>query len=113
MGAQRFEVELTRAATEDLADIQAYIAESGSIAAAFDLLETMLTRIEALEQFPFRGSIPRELEKLGVDEFRQLVVGRYLLIYTIADQRVSIVLIADGRRDMKTLLRQRLLAPDR
>jgi len=56
-----------------------------------------------------RGSPPKELRALGDKEFRQVFFKPDRLIYRIAEQQVIIYLIADGRRDMQTLLARRLL----
>jgi toxin ParE1/3/4 len=37
------------------------------------------------------------------------MLAPYRIIYYLSDDRVIIVLIADGRRDMRSLLAQRLL----
>jgi toxin ParE1/3/4 len=65
---------------------------------------------EGLQSFPERGSVPKELEATGSPEFRQLVRPPYRLFYAVTEHEVLILLIADGRRDMQTLLRQRLLS---
>lgn len=59
--------------------------------------------------FPERGSHPKELLTLGIREYRQVFFKPYRLIYRVIDKRVYIYLITDARRDMQTLLTQRLL----
>lgn len=54
-------------------------------------------------------AIPRELSALGIREYRQLFFKPYRVIYRVLDGRVIIYLIADGRRDMESLLARRLL----
>lgn len=62
-----------------------------------------------LSQFPERGSHPKELLALGIREYREILFKPYRIIYRIMDKNVYILLIADGRRDMQTLLQRRLL----
>jgi toxin ParE1/3/4 len=69
----------------------------------------LLKAAEGLATLPERGSRPRELLALGIHEYRQVFFKPYRLIYRIIGQQVFIVLIADGRRDMQTLLARRLL----
>jgi toxin ParE1/3/4 len=69
----------------------------------------LLDTIGTLERFPMRGNVPGELEALGVADYRQILLAPYRLIYRVIDATVFIVVIADGRRDMQTLLEQRLL----
>lgn len=105
----RYEVRLTSGAEQDLEAIVDYLTEHASPAIARALLDRMLERIEALERFPERGSIPRELQALGITEFRQLTLPPYRLVYRTVQGKVFVTLIADGRRDMQSLLEQRLL----
>lgn len=105
----RFKVELTRGAEEDLEAIHDYLARNASPEVAAELLDAFLAKIETLEQFPLRGSIPKELQSLGIREFRQLLMKPYRLVYRILNGNVFVMVIADGRRDMQTLLERRLL----
>jgi toxin ParE1/3/4 len=63
-----------------------------------------------LRTFPLRGGVPNELDALGVRDYRQLLSRPYRIIYHFDDKVVDILMIADGRRDMQTLLTHRLLA---
>ncbi|MCZ6629180.1 MAG: type II toxin-antitoxin system RelE/ParE family toxin, partial [SAR324 cluster bacterium] len=58
-----------------------------------------------------RGAHPRELLSLGIREYREVFFKPYRILYQVAETRVMVMLIADGRRDMQTLLQRRLLAP--
>lgn len=98
------------AALTDLEDIINFrIAQQGEDAGDA-LLDTLVGRATALCQFPRRGARPKELEGQGEDEIRQIVSGLYRIIYDVQADHVLIVLIADGRRDMQRLLRERLRA---
>jgi toxin ParE1/3/4 len=58
---------------------------------------------------PARGSYPRELLDLGIKEYRQVFFKPYRLIYRVVARDVIVFVIADGRRDMQSLLARRLL----
>ena len=66
--------------------------------------------VENLTVHPERGTYPKELSALGIQEYRQTFFKPYRVIYRITGQAVYIVLIADGRRDMQSLLIRRLLS---
>ena len=66
--------------------------------------------LNALKGFPERGSNPEELVALGIREYRETFFKPYRIVYHIDRGRVFISLIADGRRDMRSLLARRLLA---
>jgi toxin ParE1/3/4 len=109
MTEERFEVELTQGAEDDLETIHGYLAEHRSAEAAESLLDAFLEKIHTLARYPDRGSVPKELETLGIREFRQILLDPYRLIYRVIGSKVFILVIADGRRDMQALLERRLL----
>lgn len=113
MTARRYGVELTQGAEDDLEEIHGYRLQVRGGDDADALIGEFLTVIDSLEAFPERGAIPRELEGLGIKEFRLVLLRQFRLIYRIIDSRVVILVIADGRRDMQTLLERRLLARPR
>lgn len=94
----------------DLADIHRWIADDRGIDAAESFLDGVIERIDALELYPLRGPVPREIVGLGMDLFRQSPMGPYRLIYRVDPAQVTIVMIADGRRDLQSLLATRLLS---
>ncbi|PTQ68204.1 type II toxin-antitoxin system RelE/ParE family toxin [Pseudomonas sp. GV071] len=104
-----FEVLLTEGAEQDLEAIHDYIAEFDSPANANAVLDGLVNVVETLARFPERGSYPKELVTLGIKEYRQAFFKPYRAIYRILDSQVVIYLIADGRRDIPSLLSRRLL----
>ena len=109
MAADIFAVEITEGAEADLEAIHAYLAAHRSTEEANALLDDLLEKAEALEKFPYRGVIPKELDRLGMSEFRQILSPPYRIIYRVIEPRVFILVVADGRRDMQALLERRLL----
>lgn len=104
-----FQVQLTRPALTDLDEIARYRAAQRGLDPADALLDSMLERIATLERLPHRGSIPKELDGLGASGIRQIVHASYRILYEVEASTVSIILVADGRRDVETLLHGRML----
>jgi toxin ParE1/3/4 len=104
-----FQVVMTEDAEHDLEDIVTYIAKHDSRPRAEHVLSRILEIAESLTAAPTRGSQPKELRSLGDQEYRQVFFKPYRLIYRVVGQQVVIYLIADGRRDMQSLLARRLL----
>jgi len=104
-----FQVVLTEDAERDLENIFTYIAQHDSPASAERFLIRILEIADGLAAAPMRGSQPKELRSLGDQEFRQVFFKPYRLIYRVVGQHVAIYVIADGRRDMQSLLARRLL----
>lgn len=105
----KFEVLLTEGAEQDLEAIHDYIAEFDCVANANHVLDKLMDVVESLSKFPDRGSCPKELVGLGIKEYRQTFFKPYRVIYRVTGSQVIIYLIADGRRDMQTVLARRLL----
>lgn len=105
----RYEVLITRGAERDLEEIYDHIAEFDSPEKADYVLSRLLEVAERLATFPDRGPHPKELQALGIREYRQTFFKPYRLIYRVIEKQVFIYLIADGRREMQSLLARRLL----
>ena len=106
----KFKVLLTQGAGQDLEAIYDYICEFDCVANANYVLDALMGVVENLSRLPERGSHPKELVGLGIKEYRQTFFKPYRVIYRIADTKVIIYLIADGRRDIQTVLARRLLS---
>lgn len=106
---KRYNVQVTEGAERDLAEIVAFLAEREGLALAEQILGGILGTATELAHFPERGSHPKELKALGIRDFRQAFFQPYRLIYRMAGRQVFLYLIADGRRDLQSLLERRLL----
>ena len=104
----KYTIELTRSAAADLEDIVEWIARSDSSSRALQVLERIEKRIASLAEQPERGTVPMELRGLGVGRYREIFFKPYRVIYQVLGSSVIIHVIADGRRDMATLLQRRL-----
>ncbi len=105
----KFEVLLTEGAEQDLEAIHDYISEFDCVANANHVLDGLMDVVKSLSRFPERGSHPKELVGLGIKEYRQTFIKPYRVIYRVTRSQVIIYLIADGRRDMQSVLARRLL----
>lgn len=108
-GLAKFEVLLTEGAEQDLESIHDYISKFDCMTNANNVLNELMQVVESLSKFPERGSYPKELVVLGIKEYRQTSFKPYRVIYRITGSQVIIYLIAEGRRDMQSVLARRLL----
>ena len=104
-----FEVLLTHDAARDLDEIYNYIALHDSPQKADYVLKRFEKVFSSLSEFPERGAHPNELKALGIREYRETFFKPYRIIYRVMGTRVYVLLIADGRRGMQSLLQRRLL----
>jgi toxin ParE1/3/4 len=105
-----FAVLLTDDAARDLEDICDYISWHDLPGKRDYILEQLKKAFNSLSENPHRGAYPKELLSLGIKEYREIFFKPYRIIYRVMDEKVYVLLIADGRRDMQTLLQRRLLA---
>jgi toxin ParE1/3/4 len=110
MALKPYRVLLTRGTEQDFESIYDYIAEYDDPANADYVLDQLIVTAEKLALMPERGSYPKELAALGMREFRQVNFKPYRLIYRVVGNDVIIYIVADGRRDMQSLLERRLLS---
>jgi toxin ParE1/3/4 len=104
-----FEVFLTADAVRDIEELYQYIARHDAPRKAQNVLTKIEKTFNSLSETPERGVHPKELLALGIREYREVFFKPYRLIYRIIGDRVYILLIVDGRRDMQSLLQRRLL----
>lgn len=105
----KYTVSLTDDAVRDLQDIYDFISESDLPEKADYVLDKIEETVLNLTELPDRGTIPKELSELGISEYREVYFKPYRVIYRVIGKRIYIYVIADGRRDMQTLLARRLL----
>ena len=104
-----YKVYLTADANRDMEELDSYLAPADSSEKADYVLAKMDDIFRSLEKSPERGVHPKELLDLGMREYRQVFFKPYRIIYTVRKDAVFVYLIADGRRDMESLLLSRLL----
>jgi toxin ParE1/3/4 len=106
---KRYAVTLTENALLDLDDIAQYIATHDTPQKADYVARGIETAFASLAVLPNRGAHPRELLEMGNRHFREVHFKPYRIIYRAYAREVAVFIIADGRRDMRTLLARRLL----
>ena len=104
-----YAIRLTDEAEEDLEGIGEYISASNSPLRAGYVIAEIRGVVNSLAHFPDRGSRVQELIDAGQPDYREVLFKPYRIIYHVTDDVVYVQLIADGRRNMRALLLQRLL----
>lgn len=102
-------VLLTDDAANDLEALCEYIDQYDSPGKTAHVLDQLEKAFSRLSDNPQRGAYPKELLALGIREYREIFFKPYRIIYRVIDNKVYVLLIADGRRDMQSLLQRRLL----
>ena len=104
-----FMVQLTADAAHDLEEICDYIDRHEAPGRANHVLEQIERSFNRLSEHPHCGHHPRELLDVGIREYREVFFKPCRIIYRVMEDDVHVLVIADRRRDMRTLLERRLL----
>lgn len=95
----KYRVVRSPAADEDLIGIWGHIARE-SRHAADRVYDRIVERIFDLAEFPDLGPIRPEIAA----DVRSLTVMSYILLYRVESDRVEIVRVVHGARDLKSLM---------
>ena len=106
---RRYKVILTDHALLDLEDIAHYITLHDGPERAEQVGRQLEKAFSSLATLPDRGNHPRKLLAMGNRSFRKAHYKPYRIVYRVLDRQVRVLIIADGRRDMRALLTRRLL----
>ncbi|MGD9662165.1 MAG: type II toxin-antitoxin system RelE/ParE family toxin [Porticoccaceae bacterium] len=104
-----FEALLTEDASRDLEELYDFIDRHDVPGKADHVLDQLENVFSSLSENPERGVYPKELVAIGLREYREVFFRPYRILYRVIGNRVYVMLIADGRRDMQGLLQRRLL----
>jgi addiction module RelE/StbE family toxin len=102
----RYSVEISDPARQDIVDIVRYIsAELNAQKAAQKMFDRLYEGMKNLENNPKRHTLVRD-ERLASKDYRTLPVKNYLVFYTVEEQTqsVNIIRVLYARRDWTALL---------
>ena len=102
-------VRLTDEAKSDFLEIFMYVTYADGLEQAEVIEKVLEEKVQSLKVFPERGKYPPELVVLEIYNYRELIVHPWRIFYEINDNNVDVIAIWDGRRDIKDLLKERLL----
>jgi toxin ParE1/3/4 len=104
-----YQVFLTEDAVCVLEELYDYIEAYDTLQKADYVVDKIEEAFSSLSDNPERGAYAKELLAVGLREYREVYFKPYRIIYRIIAQHVYVMVIADGRRDMQSLLQRRLL----
>jgi len=102
-------VVILESAEYDLKELKSYIVKDFSLKTWRNTYDKIKEVIRNLKTFPYAGSIPEEIERLNLSQYRQVISGMNRIIYEVRQDTIYIHIIVDGRRDLTSLLTRRLL----
>lgn len=101
------EVIVTEFAKDDLREILEYY-QSLSQKYVEKIISDFQENILSLKKYPKSGRIVPELERQGIENYRELIQGNYRIIYEISGEIVIVHTIIDGRRNFEDIIISKL-----
>ena len=102
-----YQVLWTDTAQQDLTEIVEYIAQE-NVDDALTILQRLEAKAALLITLPNRGRVVPELLHTGISQYRELISAPWRIVYQIANKQVLIMAVLDSRRDLQTVLLNRL-----
>lgn len=72
------------------------------------LLDSLLAAIARIAAYPESGPNVPEIADLSEQGWRQISLRPYRIIYFLSEREATVVMVADSRRDLGSLLQRRL-----
>ena len=108
MGSKRYTVYWSKIAQDDLVEIMEYISLD-----SYDNAEAIFKKIKEqtikLESLPERGRTVPELELHNINNYRELIINPWRIIYRIEDQKVYVLAVIDSRRNFEDIILKRIM----
>ncbi len=105
--SSQYKVIWSKAAELDLDSIIEYIAED-SITDALNSLSKIKAKTAVLLNYPRRGRTVPELKEFNILQYREIVYKPWRIIYRVDENKVYVVSVIDGRRNIEDVLLDRL-----
>ncbi len=105
--SKSYQVLWSHTAQQDLAEVIEYIAQD-SIGDALAILQRLETKAALLITLPNRGRVVPELLHTGISQYRELVSASWRIVFRVDSKQVLIMAVLDSRRDLQTVLLNRL-----
>ena len=99
-------------ASLDLIEIAEFVYRDKPTAAR-KLTREILSVAAQIGKQPRSGRIVPELQMKGVADYREILVGPYRVIYEVLPNVADVHAVIDSRRDLETILFERLMRKNR
>lgn len=103
-----YQVFWAQTAQQDLKRIIEYIAADSAIQAR-RVYFTLKQKADNLRQMPLQGRIVPELRYYSILTYRELISSPWRIIYKTAEDKVWVLAVIDGRRNVEDILLDRFI----
>ena len=109
MDRKKYKVNLVKSAEDDLVEIYEYIFINDSEETADRIYLKLEEKILSLQNYPNRGHVSEEMNLFVFDVFLEINYKPYRIIYQVIKDTIFVRCVLDGRRDLQSLLQERLM----
>jgi toxin ParE1/3/4 len=104
---KKYAVEWAEVAENDLLKIIEYIAQR-SPKNALKILRKIKKQVSELAHNPNRCRIVPELKEHGINQYREMIIPPWRVIFRVMSSSVHVISVIDSRRDIEDVLLIRL-----
>jgi toxin ParE1/3/4 len=103
-----YNILVLKSAKQDIEEIFEYMADTISIQKAEQFISKVEEKISTLSQMPNRGHTPPELNRISIQEYQEIHIQPYRIIYYVMGKNAFIIAVLDSKRDIQDVLELRL-----
>jgi len=96
-------------ASDDLIDIVTYIKEKSGKNIANEIYQRIISHVEKIDDFPETGRVVPELLSIGVIDIREIIETPWRIMYRITSNKIQIISVIDGRRNVEEILYKKVI----
>lgn len=105
--SKKYKVEWAEIAENDLLKIIEYIAQN-SPKNALKILRKIKKQVAELNHSPDRCRIVPELSEHGINQYREMIISPWRIIFRISRSEIYVISVIDSRRNIEDVLLMRL-----
>jgi toxin ParE1/3/4 len=104
-----YKVKVLAYAKDDYREIRRYVREKFGDKVWATIEADFKKMFKQIASMPLSGSVPEEIESIGLVHYRQRLVGQTRVIYQIKEKEIFVHMFVDRNRDFPTVLYNRLM----
>ena len=103
-------VKVLAYAKDDYREIRDYVKRKFGDKSWMTFEAGLKKMFKQIADMPLAGSVPEEIEAIGLVHYRQRLVGQTRIIYQIKEDEIFVHMFVDTNRDFSTVLYDRLMS---
>ena len=105
-----YKVQILAYAKDDYREIRGYVKRKFGDQVWVAVESDFKKVLKQIAELPLAGSVPEEIEAIGLVHYRQRLVGQTRIIYQIKEEEIFVHMFVDTNRDFPTVLYDRLMS---